>query len=187
MPYLQPRVMSPFLILPKGFELMASQMQFNPETFQALDGKLTAIAEVIAGTFIPEQVQFNGQQQGPQTATEATIDATREEEIRQGILNRWWNQFTHLIGQIQRRIYSPLNLKSAIEYREARDNAALEGLKLVNQETMDLLLEVDLILFFLFSLPLGGVFSIEPICQGIYHRNLRTKNTTNFEYCEYFE
>jgi hypothetical protein len=141
MPFLQPRVMSPFLILPKGFELLAQQLQFNPETFSQLDNKLTAVAEIIAGAFIPQQIQANGQ--STQTATEATIDATREEEVRQGILNRWWNQFTRLISQMQRRIYSPINVKAALEYRDARDKAAATGIKLVNSETMELLLEID--------------------------------------------
>jgi hypothetical protein len=141
MPFLQPKVMSPFLILPKGFELLAQQLQFNPETFLQLDNKLTAVAEIIAGAFIPEQIQANGQ--SSQTATEATIDATREEEIRQGILNRWWNQFTRLVSQMQRRIYSPINIKAALEYRDARDKAAADGIKLVNSDTMELLLEID--------------------------------------------
>jgi hypothetical protein len=140
-PFLQPRVMSPFLILPKGFELMAQQLQFNPETFSGLDAKLTGICEIIAGTFIPEQIQANGQ--SSQTATEATIDATREEEIRQGILNRWWNQFTHLITQMQRRIYSPLNIKAALAYVEARDEAAAMGIKMVTKSIMEKLLKID--------------------------------------------
>jgi hypothetical protein len=144
LPFLQPKVMSPFLILPKGFELMAQQLQFNPETFAQLDNKLTAIAEVIAGTFLPEQMSTGQPPSGEQqTATEVTIEATKEQEIRQGILNRFWNQATRLITQMQRRIYSPINIKAAIEYREARDEAAMTGLKLVNAETMDLLLEID--------------------------------------------
>jgi hypothetical protein len=140
-PFLQPKVLSPFLILPKGFELMAQQMQFNPEAIQGLDAKLTAIAEIIAGTFMPEQIQNNGQSQT--TATEATIDATREEEIKQGILNRWWNQFTHLVSSMQRRIYSPLNIKAALAFAEARDIAATSGIKLVDEDMMELLLKVD--------------------------------------------
>lgn len=140
-PFLQPKVVAPFLILPKGFELMATQMQFNPETFTGLDNKLTSNAEVIAGTFMPQQVQSNGQ--SAQTATEATIDATREEEIRQGILNRWWNQFTHLVSQLQRRIYTPLNIRAALAYVEARDEALTTGLKLVDESLMALLLKID--------------------------------------------
>lgn len=140
-PYLQPKVLAPFLILPKGLELLAQQMQFNPEVFEILDNKLEGVAEVIAGTFMPEQVQSNGQMS--QTATEATIDATKEEEIRQGILNRFWNQFTHLISQMQRRIYSPLNIKAALAYVEARDLAAVNGLKLVDAKMMNRLLKID--------------------------------------------
>jgi hypothetical protein len=144
LPFLQPKVMSPFLIIPKGFELMAQQLQFNPETFAQLDAKLTAIAEVIAGTFLPEQMSTGQSPSGEQqTATEVTIEATKEQEIRQGILNRWWNQATRLVTQMQRRIYSPINIKAAIEYREARDEAAMTGLKIVNEETMKLLLEID--------------------------------------------
>jgi hypothetical protein len=143
-PFLQPKVMSPFLILPKGFELMAQQLQFNPETFAQLDNKLTAVAEVIAGTFLPQQIASGQTPSGEaQTATEVTIEATREEEIRSGILNRFWNQTTRLVSQMQRRIYSPINIKAAIEYREARDEAAMGGLKLVNEETMELLLKID--------------------------------------------
>jgi hypothetical protein len=143
-PFLAPKVVSPFLILPKGMELMAQQMQFNPEAFAGLDNKLTAISEIIAGTFIPEQVSASGQVgQSDKTATEATIDATREEEIRQGILNRWWNQFTHLISQMQRRIYTPLNIRAALAYAEARDEAIATGLKLVDEEMMKRLLQID--------------------------------------------
>lgn len=140
-PFLQPKVLSPFLILPKGFELMAQQLQFNPEAFTGLDNKLSGICEVIAGTFIPEQIQSNGQSQ--QTATEATIDATKEQEIKQGILNRWWSQFTRLISQMQRRIYTPLNIKAALAYAEARDMAAAAGLKLVDEDMMERLLKID--------------------------------------------
>jgi len=142
--FLQPKVMSPFLILPKGFELMAQQLQFNPEAFTGLDNKLTALSEIIAGTFIPEQIQASGLVgQQDKTATEVTIDATREQEIRQGILNRWWNQFTHLLSQMQRRIYTPLNIRAALAYAEARDEAIEAGLKLVDEKMMERLLKID--------------------------------------------
>jgi hypothetical protein len=143
-PFLQPKVMSPFLILPSGFSLIAQQLQFNPEAFAGLDNKLTAISEIIAGTFIPEQIQASGQVgASDKTATEATIDATREEEIRQGILNRWWNQFTHLVSQMQRRIYTPLNVKAALAQVEARNMSLAAGLKLVDEKMMGLLLKID--------------------------------------------
>jgi hypothetical protein len=141
-PFLQPRVMSPFLILPKGMDLInAGQTKFNPEGFALLEQMLKGIAEMISGTYMPEDVQNNGQQQS--TATEATIDATREEEIRQGLLNRFWNQTTHLVSQMQRRIYTPINIKAALAYSEARDLAIEERKKLVSEDMMGLLLKID--------------------------------------------
>jgi hypothetical protein len=44
---------------------------------------------------------------------------------------------------MQRRIYTPLNIKAALAYVEARDVALQTGLKLVDEDMMELLLKID--------------------------------------------
>jgi len=140
-PFMTPRVAYPFIWIPKTADISKQAFEANADAFLALDNKLTALSEIIAGAFIPGQITIQG---GPeQTATEVSVDAQRENEIKQGILNRWWTHFTETIGTMQRRICSVDNIRAAIEYVEARDDAATSGLKLVTSRNFELLVAID--------------------------------------------
>jgi len=139
--FIQPRVAYPFIWIPKTADISKQAFEANADAFMALDNKLTALSEIIAGAFIPGQITIQG---GPeQTATEVNVDAQRENEIKQGILNRWWTHMTETVGAMQRRICSVDNLRAAIEYVEARDDAATSGLKLVTSRNFELLVAID--------------------------------------------
>jgi hypothetical protein len=98
---------------------------------------------VIAGAFMPtpQPVAANGQ--GIQTATKSAIDATKEEELKEGMLARWWVQFTRGVGSMQRRIYSRTNLRAAMKQRKAKLKAADTGKTMIDKELYEAMMEVD--------------------------------------------
>jgi hypothetical protein len=140
-PFMEPRVVYPFIWVPKTADISKQAFEANADAFMALDNKLTALSEIIAGAFIPGQITIQG---GPeQTATEVSIDAQRENEIKQGILNRWWTHMTDCVVAMQRRICSVTNIRAAIEYVQARDEAQTVGMKLVTQRNFEMLVAID--------------------------------------------
>jgi hypothetical protein len=83
----------------------------------------------------------NGQQ--VQTATRSSIDVVKEEETKEGMMNRWWVQCTRAISSIQRRIYSKTNLRAAMKQRKARLRAADTDKTLISADLYDAMMEVD--------------------------------------------
>jgi hypothetical protein len=87
------------------------------------------------------KIMNNGQQ--VQTATQSSIDVVKEEETKEGMMNRWWVQCTRAISSIQRRIYSKTNLRAAMKQRKARLRAADTGKTLISADLYDAMMEVD--------------------------------------------
>jgi hypothetical protein len=140
---LQPHIRSPFMIVPEGFALMAQQFRVDINNWLGLDQKLLNTAEVIAGAFLPDQQQISNNGQQIQTATQSSIDVVKEEEVKQGMMNRWWVQFTKGVSSMQRRIYSKTNLRAALDQRKARLKAADTGKTLINADLYKAMHEVD--------------------------------------------
>ncbi|HEX4716745.1 MAG TPA: hypothetical protein VH164_17645, partial [Ktedonobacteraceae bacterium] len=140
---LQPHIRSPFMIIPEGFAILAQQFRVDINNWLGLDQKLLNTAEVIAGSFLPDQQQIYNNGQQIQTATQSSIDVVKEEEVKQGMMNRWWVQFTKGISSMQRRIYSKTNLRAAMEQRKARLKAADAGKTMINKDLYDAMMEVD--------------------------------------------
>jgi hypothetical protein len=140
---LQPHVRSPFMIVPEGFQLLMQQFRVDINSWLGLDQKLTNTAEIIAGAFLPDQQQIQNNGQMIQTATKESIDAVKEEEVKQGMMNRWWVQFTKGISSIQRRIYSKTNLRAALKQRKAKMKAADDGKSLIAKNLYDAMIDVD--------------------------------------------
>ncbi len=140
---LQPHIRSPFLIIPEGFTLMMQQFKVDVNNWLGLDQKLSNTAEIIAGAFLPDQQQISNNGQMIQTATKESIDAVKEEEVKQGMMNRWWVQFTKGISSMQRRIYSKTNLRAALQQRKARLKAADKGQTLIARDLYEAMYEVD--------------------------------------------
>lgn len=140
---LQPNVRSPFLIIPEGFTLLMQQFRVEINNWLGLDQKLTNTAEIIAGAFLPDQQQISNNGQQIQTATKESIDTVKEEEVKEGMMNRWWVQFTRGVSSMQRRIYSKTNLRAAMKQRKARLKAADSGKTLIFADLYDAMMEVD--------------------------------------------
>jgi hypothetical protein len=58
-------------------------------------------------------------------------------------MQRWWVQFTKGTGSMQRRIYSKLNLRAAVNWRKARLKAADTGKTLIAKDLYEMMMEVD--------------------------------------------
>jgi hypothetical protein len=141
---LQPHVRSPFLIIPEGFALLHQpQFRVDAQAWQALDLRQTNTAEVIAGAFLPQPQPITNNGQVAQTATKSSIDAVKEEEVKEGWMARWWTQFTRGVSGIQRRIYSRTNLRAAMRQRKARLKAADQGLTMIAKELYEAMMSVD--------------------------------------------
>jgi hypothetical protein len=140
---LQPHIRSPFMIIPEGFALLTQQFRVDINNWLGLDQKLLNTAEVIAGAFLPDQQQISNNGQQIQTATQSSIDVVKEEEVKQGMMNRWWVQFTKGVSSMQRRIYSKTNLRAAMDQRKARLKAADTGKSMINRDLYDAMDEVD--------------------------------------------
>jgi hypothetical protein len=140
---LQPHVRSPFLIIPEGFSLLMQQFRVDINNWLGLDQKLTNTAEIIAGAFMPDQQQISNNGTNIQTATKESIDAVKEEEVKAGLMARWWIQFTKGVGSMQRRIYSRVNLRAAVKQRKARLKAAESGKTLIDPELYESMMDVD--------------------------------------------
>ena len=140
---LQPHVRSPFLIIPEGFSLLMQQFRVDINNWLGLDMKLQNTAEVIAGAFLPQQQQISNNGMAMQTATKTSIDAVKEEEVKAGMMQRWWVQFTKGISSIQCRMYAKVNLRAALKQRAARQKAADNGKTLIAGDLYDTMMEVD--------------------------------------------
>ena len=142
-PRMQPHVRSPFMIIPEGFSLLMQQFKIDIQAWLGLDQRQTNTAEVIAGAFLPTPQPIAANGQGVQTATKSSIDAVKEEEVKEGMMARWWVQFTRGIGSIQRRIYSRTNLRAAMQQRKARLKAADTGKTMIDAELYKAMTAVD--------------------------------------------
>jgi hypothetical protein len=136
---LQPTIRSPFLIMPDGFQLAETpQMQINLQAFEYGMNQLQSLLDQVAGTFMPDQYQVvTGRHVTDTSATEAAIDAAREDEIKQAVLNRWWNHMQQCIEAMQRRLCSKENLQAAIEFKRQKDKAIAQDKILVPGEMIE--------------------------------------------------
>lgn len=138
---MQPVVRSPFMELPDGFVLADQpQMQINLQSFEFANNMLQALLDQVAGTFMPDQYQAqSGGHITDTTATEASLDAAREDEIKQAGLNRFWGQIQQCDQASQRRLCSKENIQAALEFKEAKDKANDTGKTLVSQEVIEVI------------------------------------------------
>jgi hypothetical protein len=108
-----------------------------------LDMRQTSTAEIIAGAFLPTPPAINNNGQQLQTATANVDNQNKEEEVKEGMMARWWTQFTRGVSSVQRRIYSKTNLRAAMRQRKARLKAADEGLTMISRDLYDAMMSVD--------------------------------------------
>lgn len=136
---MQPVVRSPFMEMPDGFILAdVPQMTVNMQAFEYAGNQLQALLDQVAGTFMPDQYSAStGSHITDTTATEASLDAAREDEIKQAGLNRFGYQTHQCVQAVQRRMCSKENIQAAIEYKQAKDEATDEGKTLASEDVIE--------------------------------------------------
>lgn len=133
---INPVVRHPFVILPKSVNIAKEQIQFDATGYLALDQKLNELAEATAGSFIPPNIQNTG---NTRTKIEAAQKVEREERVKQGVLQRFNMHASDLVGTMQRKICSPLNLREAYRVWEDRKDKRQGAFMVVTKKVMKLL------------------------------------------------
>ncbi len=98
-------IRSPFIYAPAGSKSEPMNSNINVEIYYALVRQLTALARQIAGVHSPASIL--PEDKAGKTATEATIDAAKEGELREGVLSRWAAELSGLVWMMTRRILDP--------------------------------------------------------------------------------
>lgn len=107
-----PVMMSPFILVDKSVDVKsAQQFQVSAEGYQIIDTLIDSWAEQAVGAYLAAQITDKGKAE--RTATEASIDARRENEAADIMIRRCLDQDANRIQMQQLRVCSKPNLKKA--------------------------------------------------------------------------
>ncbi len=107
-----PVMMSPFILVDSSVDLKgAQQFQVSAEGYQVIDQLIDSWAEQAVGAYLAAQITDKGKAE--RTATEASIDARRENEAADIMIRRCLDQDANRIQMQQLRVCSDANLKRA--------------------------------------------------------------------------
>lgn len=102
-PQLQLKIKTPLMVVSTDGEFIKQPIEVDVDKFLQLDAYMSRLAEMAAGAYIPDKITTAGDPTA-KTATEATIDASRENEAKIAFLARAWGQIANMISTIQRRL-----------------------------------------------------------------------------------
>lgn len=111
-----PAVMSPFLMIDKSVEIPEQQFTANADAYKVTDQQIDTWAEQTVGAYLTQQIADEDKTE--KTATEAQIDAKRENEAADIQIRRCLDQMANLTQIQQLRIWSDENIKLAKNLRE---------------------------------------------------------------------
>ncbi len=111
-------VTHPVCVIGDNYEAVDAKFDPNVDAFFELDRHMVSIAEQMLGLFMPaQQLDASGEKR---TASEINYVASIEQQIRAGVLSRFWGQFLLLVWQMQKRIYSAANIQKAYKIFKSR-------------------------------------------------------------------
>lgn len=116
-------VAHPLAIIGRGYDISQVKFDVNYEAFKALDDHFTRIAEMQISAFMPQQIEPTTSGDQP-TASQVNLVASQQQQIREGVLSRFWSQFLDIVSEMQRRIYSPDNIAKALKIFQAEQAGA---------------------------------------------------------------
>lgn len=112
-----PVMMAPFILVDKSVDLSrAQQFQVSAEGYQIIDRLIDSWAEQAVGAYLAAQIDDKGKTE--RTATEASIDARRENEAADIMIRRCLDEDSNRIQMQQLRVCSKGNLKAARRIHE---------------------------------------------------------------------
>jgi len=107
-----PTMMAPFILVDKSVDLKsAQQFQVSAQGYQIVDTLIDSWAEQAVGAYLAAQITDKGRTE--RTATEASIDARRENEAADIMIRRCLDQDANRIQMQQARVCSDENLTEA--------------------------------------------------------------------------
>lgn len=121
----QPAIMSPFILLDKSVDVSEAQFQTSAESYKVVDTLIDGWAEQAVGAYLAAQITEQGRTE--RTATEATIDARRENEASDIMIRRTLDQNATMIQMQQYRVCTKKNIKDARRiYEKIAKNPEIE-------------------------------------------------------------
>lgn len=106
-----PAIVSPFMILDSSVQLGEQQFETSAEAYKTVDTLIDAWAEQAVGAYLAAQITEQGRTE--RTATEATIDARRENEASDIMIRRCLDQDATRIQMQQLRVCTAENIAEA--------------------------------------------------------------------------
>lgn len=110
-------VAHPFMVLGENVEVVTQTFQVNEGAFRSLDNFSAQLAEQQIGSYTPSTALMESK--GDETAAKVNYVASVEQQIRDGVLMRWWAYIQAMVYMMQRTICSPQNIAKAYEYHQA--------------------------------------------------------------------
>lgn len=101
-PSAQLKVRHPFVLLASNAKISQEQVVAQVDEYLKLDAKISQLAELAAGAYIPDPI--SGTTGKETTATEEHIDYERETQQKIAFLSRFWGQFSDLVSCMTRRL-----------------------------------------------------------------------------------
>lgn len=132
---IQATVRHPFLVVPAGVTIVKEQVAFDYQAYQWMDSHLSELMENLAGSFIPANTASN--ESGATTKIEAAQNAERQLAVKNGVLGRWFGNFADLMSGLQRKIYSPDNLKEGQRVFEENQEKGKKGIRVIAKNVFD--------------------------------------------------
>jgi hypothetical protein len=143
-PMLNPIAKFPFMWLPEGVEWQSGmQFQYDPSKYLMLEQRLQQLGEILIGAVLPDNAAMPMQGGEQPSATESAQDFQREQEVKQGSLNRWWRQIQEMVQTMQRRVFNTSNLNAAQEVFQAMQKANKKEQKLIPSEVWEMIMAVN--------------------------------------------
>lgn len=98
-------IKSPFIIAPAGTKSEPMNTNISVDVFYAITRQLVGQARQIAGAYSPSTILPD--EKIEKTATQATIDAAKEGELREGVLARFSAEMSDLVWMMTKRLLNP--------------------------------------------------------------------------------
>ena len=105
-----PQILSPFIYIDKSITIPETQFNTDTSKPEALDQLIDSWAEQSVGAYLASQAQ---EKEPEKTATQATIEARREQEAADIQIRRWLDQIFGLTQVQQLRAFSDDNIDEA--------------------------------------------------------------------------
>ncbi len=127
-------VRTPFIFVNGNVEMQKEVIEFDATSHEYIDKSLSGQMEAVAGAFIPPKIDNQG---SSNTKIEAAQKAERELAVKDGVLGRFFGQFSDLVSAMQRKVCKPENLKEAIRIHQENTEKKAKGIRVLARKVWE--------------------------------------------------